>query len=308
MAELAEETPDAAIRAYLFAIGFTLVLVGGDMMAEKIDPRSYTGLFLVIVALPVHLAWVFWKKLKPHLGKSVLSQAGVIAGSLRWWLGVLLILLAAAVLSPFVEERRWPFSEWFPPGPTLDQTASAIADKLAARPLSFPTPAEIAEAVSRKLPKQMIAPSADEIATAVINKSPRLSAADITKEIARSFPQLGVFPTQKIGTAVADAVAPLNATISQDKTAIAALTERLNGKTQELLSVKKNSVPSKLLFALQPIFSETTSQQAELTGIAEKYDRAEAENGGMHRMQYFVPQCRMIISSTANNMDFANAI
>jgi hypothetical protein len=111
MSELAEETPDGAIRAYLFAIGFTLVLVGGDMMAEKMDPRFYTG--LVILALPVHLSWVFWKKLKPWFGASQLSDIGAIASSPRWWLGILFFLLAAAILSTFAEER-WPFSGWFP--------------------------------------------------------------------------------------------------------------------------------------------------------------------------------------------------
>jgi hypothetical protein len=89
--ELAAETPDAAIRAYLFAIGFTLVLIGGEMMAEKPDPRFYTGLILVILGLPVHLSWVFWKKLKPWLGTSQLSEASAIATSVRWWLGILLV-------------------------------------------------------------------------------------------------------------------------------------------------------------------------------------------------------------------------
>jgi hypothetical protein len=165
------------------------------MMAEKVDPRFYTGLALVIAALPVHLAWVFWKKLKPFLSNSVLAEARLIAGSLRWWLGVLLVLLTAAILSPFFEERRWPLSAWLPPVPTLDQTASAVADKLAG---TLPKPNDYADAVIGKLPKgpQPTAPSAGEIADAVVNKLPKPaqpaipSAAEIAKEVARLSPQI----------------------------------------------------------------------------------------------------------------------
>jgi hypothetical protein len=190
--ELAAETPDAAIRAYLFAIGFTLVLVGGDMMAEKVDPRFYTGLALVIIALPVHLAWVFWKKLKPHLNTYVLSEATLIASSLRWWLGVLLILLAAAVLSPFFEDQRWPFSAWFPPSPTLDQTATAVSDKLARR-LSLPKPDDFADAIIHKMPTTA---AATDIADAIAGRLPKQlpvqmpSASDIAREIVRQSPQI----------------------------------------------------------------------------------------------------------------------
>jgi hypothetical protein len=79
------------------------------MMAEKPDPRFYTGLSLVVLGLPVHLSWVFWKKLKPWLGIRQLSEASAIATSLRWWLCILFVFLPLIVLSPFVEQR-WPFS------------------------------------------------------------------------------------------------------------------------------------------------------------------------------------------------------
>jgi hypothetical protein len=108
MSDEVPETADGAIRAYLIAIGFTLVLIGGEMMAEKNDPRTITGLILIILALPVHLSWVFWKKPKPLFGVRLLAEASAVATSLRWWLGVLFILLAAAIFSPFIEQQRWP--------------------------------------------------------------------------------------------------------------------------------------------------------------------------------------------------------
>lgn len=45
MAEEVPETADGAARAYLFAIGFTLVLIGGEMMAEKDGGRFWPGWF-----------------------------------------------------------------------------------------------------------------------------------------------------------------------------------------------------------------------------------------------------------------------
>jgi hypothetical protein len=101
-------TADGAIRAYLFAIGFTLVLIGGEMMAEKDGSRFTIGLVLGIAALPVHLAWVFWERLKPRIGSRPLIELNSIATSPRWWFGGLFVLLSALVYSPVVQAPRWP--------------------------------------------------------------------------------------------------------------------------------------------------------------------------------------------------------
>jgi hypothetical protein len=109
MADELPETADAAIRAYLFAIGFTLVLIGGELMAEKDGTRFSAGLALVAIALPVHLTWVFWTRLKPRLaGTGLLPQASAVATSIRWWLGALFIALAALVFAPVIQSPRWP--------------------------------------------------------------------------------------------------------------------------------------------------------------------------------------------------------
>jgi hypothetical protein len=109
MADELPETPDAAIRAYLFAIGFTLVLIGGELMAEKEGNRFWTGVALILIGLPVHLTWVFWTRLKPKFAYTgLLPQASAIATDLRWWLGAVLIFLAAMVFSPIIQTPRWP--------------------------------------------------------------------------------------------------------------------------------------------------------------------------------------------------------
>jgi hypothetical protein len=108
MSDELPETADKAIRSWLAAIGFTLVLAGGDMMAEKDGARFGIGLALVIAALPVHFTWVFWQKIKPRLSVGILHELSTIAVSPKWWFGSLLVLLAALILTPVVEVPRWP--------------------------------------------------------------------------------------------------------------------------------------------------------------------------------------------------------
>ena len=108
MSDELPETPDRAIRLWLAVIGATLVLVGGEMMAEKDGARFGIGLALVLVALPVHLAWAFWQRIKPRLGSVVIVEIGTIATSPRWWFGLLLVLLSALIFAPVIQVPRWP--------------------------------------------------------------------------------------------------------------------------------------------------------------------------------------------------------
>jgi hypothetical protein len=113
MAEEIPTTPDGAIRAWFFAIGFTLVLVGGDMMAEKAGDRFGLGLALVLIALPVHLSWVFWSTVKSWLSIGTLKELRAIANNPRWWFASILVVLAALIFMPLISTPRmpsWPFS------------------------------------------------------------------------------------------------------------------------------------------------------------------------------------------------------
>ena len=103
MAEEVPETADGAARAYLFAIGFTLVLIGGEMMAEKDGGRFWPGLILVILALPVHLGWVFWKIIKGKISPQLRRSLNEIATDARWWVATLLVLLCGFVVFPFFD-------------------------------------------------------------------------------------------------------------------------------------------------------------------------------------------------------------
>jgi hypothetical protein len=112
---VSEELPESAekaIRAWLAAIGFTLVLAGGDMMAEKDGSRFGIGLALVIGALPVHLAWVFWQRAKTWLTAGQIHDLGAIAVSPKWWFGALLTLVWILVTMPIIQTPRLPSWPW----------------------------------------------------------------------------------------------------------------------------------------------------------------------------------------------------
>jgi hypothetical protein len=104
------ETPDKAVRGWLVAIGFTLVLVGGEMMAEKDGARFVMGTFLVCAALPFYLSAALWKVAKEHLTAHQLSTVRAVSNDFRWWMALLLALLVYFALAPFFQER---LATWF---------------------------------------------------------------------------------------------------------------------------------------------------------------------------------------------------
>jgi hypothetical protein len=66
--------------------------------------------------------------------KSILANSPKLARGLnavasdgRWWASMALATLLFLALSPYVQERRWPFSDWFP---STDRIADAVIQKL----------------------------------------------------------------------------------------------------------------------------------------------------------------------------------
>ena len=127
------ETPDKAVRGWIVAIGFTLVLVGGEMMAEKDRSRFYLGVILLCAALPVYLSAAWWSSIKERLSVGQVSSLRLIANDARWWFGLLAIILVWFALSPFVEQQRWPFSKVFHDPPSEEEISKATAPVVATR-------------------------------------------------------------------------------------------------------------------------------------------------------------------------------
>jgi hypothetical protein len=102
MSEEVPETADGAIRGWIIAVGFTLVLVGGELMAEKDGIRFYSGLGLAVAALPCYLSVALWKTVKPKLGLGFLTTLNEVATDARWWMGAIFVILLSFILSPAV--------------------------------------------------------------------------------------------------------------------------------------------------------------------------------------------------------------
>jgi hypothetical protein len=114
MSEEIPETADGAIRAWIVAVGFTLVLVGGELMAEKDGIRFWTGFSLAIASLPCYLSAVWWKTLRAHLDDRFLTTLKGVATDARWWTGALFIVMAGLLFTgPVISE----LSRWLRPNP-----------------------------------------------------------------------------------------------------------------------------------------------------------------------------------------------
>jgi hypothetical protein len=107
MSDEAPHTADAAIRAFIGAVAFTVVLCGGELMVAN---RFWTGLFIGILGLPLYLSTVFWKALKPKLNLRFLVTLNGIATDARWWFGALGVVIVFAAFSPFIEQWRLPYT------------------------------------------------------------------------------------------------------------------------------------------------------------------------------------------------------
>lgn len=88
----------------------------------------------------------------------------------NWAYAGAVVITSAVISTPFVEEKRWPFSDWFPRPATAESIADAVVAKLPNRDLA------------------PLAPSVDAIANAVIGKLPQ--PKDSTIQIAQLQTQL----------------------------------------------------------------------------------------------------------------------
>ena len=143
-------------------------------MSEASTPKTWWE------AWSSHVVWgalvftcflVFVEKLvEQHFGQALaafLLGLGIMAVALHsktwlektnpnWAFAAALALVIALVLSPFVEQKHWPFSAWFP-SPAASQSLTAD---------------EIADAVIKKLPKNPPTPSPIMLAEAGMKQPP----------------------------------------------------------------------------------------------------------------------------------------
>jgi hypothetical protein len=89
MSDELPDTPDKGIRAFLGALGFIVMLIGAEMMAEKDGARFKLGLVLVLAGLPIFLSAAIWRFVRQYLSANVLIDLRNIAAraarGLRTW-------------------------------------------------------------------------------------------------------------------------------------------------------------------------------------------------------------------------------
>jgi hypothetical protein len=93
------DTHDKAVRGWIVAVGFTLVLVGGEMMAER-AARFVLGAFILLLALPVYLSAAWWKIVREKLSTEQVSTLRLVANDAHWWFGLFFILIISLAISP----------------------------------------------------------------------------------------------------------------------------------------------------------------------------------------------------------------
>jgi hypothetical protein len=101
---VSDELPDTiekAIKAWLGAVAFTLVLVGGDMMKESQGERAkfWLGGVLVLVALPIYLSAAWWRLIESKLDGRARQYIIAIASRIPWWVRSLAFVILAFALA-----------------------------------------------------------------------------------------------------------------------------------------------------------------------------------------------------------------
>jgi hypothetical protein len=100
------QTADNAVRAFilLFALGF--VLRGIDVM----DHDMPNAIQKWVIAAILSIADYFYVPIRTALGTRFSNTAASVATDFRWWAAALTVILLGMSLSPYVEQRRWPFA------------------------------------------------------------------------------------------------------------------------------------------------------------------------------------------------------
>lgn len=94
MADEIQETAGAATRNLLGAVGFILILLGGEILLDKTGDRFLLGLGLVAVGVPIFFVGVFWKWLQRRLAAGIAEKLNWIAADPIWWVALFSVFTA----------------------------------------------------------------------------------------------------------------------------------------------------------------------------------------------------------------------
>jgi hypothetical protein len=113
---LNEAAPQLLWGVFAFASGFE----GIAMLFEGHFLLATIGIIGAIVLTSIAVRWDKIANGWPRFTATFNNAAS----NANWWIGVIAICLAGVILSPFVEQHRWPFAKWLPTT-TIHEPATA---------------------------------------------------------------------------------------------------------------------------------------------------------------------------------------
>jgi hypothetical protein len=123
-----ETTVAGATRVLFGTIAFICLMVGIEGMtgADKISVGL--SVLLIIVGAICAYAAIFWGTAKKVLSQEAQGAIANFAGSAPTKAALLCAVLVAVILSPFVEQQRWPFS--YPSDPKIYVDNDTLRNKI----------------------------------------------------------------------------------------------------------------------------------------------------------------------------------
>jgi hypothetical protein len=117
MSDAVEKTAAGATRGLFGILAFVLLMVGIEGMTGAVQLPSGLGFWLILLGAICVYAAFFWETAKKVLSIEAQVALGRFAQSRMTWFGMLFLVLATIILSPFIEQHRWPFS--YPVDPSV---------------------------------------------------------------------------------------------------------------------------------------------------------------------------------------------
>jgi hypothetical protein len=107
MSEEVPETAGAATRNLLGAVGFIMLLLGGEMLIDKTGGRFKLAIILIAGGVPIFFAGVCWKWLQNKLARGFSKKLNLLSNDPRWWLAILLFYIIGSYAQLSYSSSHW---------------------------------------------------------------------------------------------------------------------------------------------------------------------------------------------------------
>ena len=127
MSDAAERTAGGATRVLFGTLGFILIMNGTEHMNSGSFWSTIDWKLVAVGALCVYAAF-FWERTKKHLSAETQDSIAKFSQHSATKSVLLLSVLLTIILSPFIEQRRWPFS--YPADPQVEADNTYLKEQI----------------------------------------------------------------------------------------------------------------------------------------------------------------------------------